>query len=111
MITTLPPAPVAARAAEAPACTNGALPPSMAATILVLPPTRMSSTSSPSAVKYPASLAIQVVAELVPKLGYKRRMEVAAQTPLENDAAINRTTNVISEISFANILAPVDERK
>src|SRR5437764_7983240 len=74
MITTLPPAPVAASAAEAPACINCALPPSTAATIRVLPPTRMSSTSSPSAVKYPASLAIQVVAQLAAKLGYKRRL-------------------------------------
>ena len=110
-MTTLPPAPAAASAADAPACIIGALPPSMAATILVLPPTRMSSTSSPSAVKYPASLAIQVVAQLVAKLGYKRRMEVAAQKPFENGPAINRTTNAISEIVFENILAPVDERK
>ena len=86
MITTLPPAPVAASAAEAPACINGALPPSMAATIRVLPPTRMSSTSSPSAVKYPASLAIQVVAQLAAKLGYKRRTEIVAENASKQGA-------------------------
>jgi hypothetical protein len=35
----------------APAWMIGALPPSMAATILVLPPTRINSTSKPSALK------------------------------------------------------------
>src|SRR5207253_10586513 len=86
MITTLLPAPVAARAAEAPACIIGALPPSMAATMRVLPPTRMSSTSSPSAVKYPASLAIQVVAQLAAKLGYKRRIEIVAENASKQGA-------------------------
>src|SRR5213080_5568989 len=90
MITTLLPAPVAASAAEAPACIIGALPPSTAATIRVLPPTRMSSTSSPSAVKYPASLAIQVVAQLAAKLGYKRRMEIVAENASKSGAV--RTT-------------------
>src|SRR5438876_3788131 len=104
MITTLPPAPVAARAAEAPACTNGALPPSIAATILVLPPTRMSSTSSPSAVKYPASFAIHVVAQLVAKLGYKSGSGVAQNTG--DNGPLATPINVISETSLKNIVAP-----
>src|SRR5215470_9377371 len=81
MMTTPPPALPAAKAAEAPACIIGALPPSMAAAIRVLPPTRISSTSSPSVAKYPASLAIQVVAQLAAKLGYKSCIEIVAVWP------------------------------
>jgi hypothetical protein len=76
MMTTSLPAVVAVMAAMAPAWMIGALPPSMAATMRLLPPTRMSSTSSPSALKYPASLAIHAVAQLPAKLGYSRRRGV-----------------------------------
>src|SRR5713101_9578661 len=102
MITTLPPAPAAASAADAPACIIGALPPSMAATILVLPPTRISSTSSPSAVKYPASLAIQVVAQLAAKLGYKMRIGIVAANP-SAETASNKVRNVSSPSTLENI--------
>jgi hypothetical protein len=47
----------------------GALPPSMAATMRVLPPTRINSTSNRSSKKYPASLAIHAVAQDPAKLG------------------------------------------
>src|SRR5437870_13533909 len=104
MITTLAPAPVAASAAEAPAWIMGALPPSIAATILVLPPTRMSSTSSPSAVNYPASFAIHVVAHLVAKLGYKSGSGVAQNTG--DNGPLATPIHVISEPTLKNIVAP-----
>src|SRR5262249_51894555 len=108
MITTLAPALVAASAAEAPAWMMGALPPSIAATILVLPPTPMSSTSSASAVKYPASLAIHVVAQLAAKLGYKSGNGEAQNTG-KNDPLAN-PINVISESNFKNIVAALKPR-
>src|SRR6201993_4905393 len=98
MITTLAPPAAAARAGEAAAWIIGALRQSIAATILVLPPTRISSTSRPSAEKYPASLAIQVVAQLAAKLGYRSGTEVAPQNAIEDE--LRKATNVTSEIGF-----------
>jgi len=47
----------------------GALPPTMEATMRVLPPTRISSMSRFSAAKYPASLAIQAAPKVPLRLG------------------------------------------
>ena len=75
-----------------------------------LPPcstsSRMSSTSRPSAVKYPASLAIQVVAQLAAKLGYKSRMEIVAARP-SDETAMNKIRNVSSRISLKSIFYPL----
>ena len=69
MITESLPATVAAMLAEAPAWMIGALPPTMDATMRVLPPTRMSSISRLSAAKYPASLAIHAAPKVPLRLG------------------------------------------
>jgi hypothetical protein len=47
-------------------------------------------------------LAIQVVAQLAAKLGYKSRMEIVAARP-SDETAMNKIRNVSSRISLKSI--------